>query len=984
MLDDVPIRRVRCTVIALPLPSSLHGRERERAVLREHRDAAMAGHGSLVLIGGEAGIGKTALAEALCREAAEQGTIVLVGRCYDLTETPPYGPWVELFDACRPLAGIPPLPAAFAQRGTVGEVPSQAALVEQVRDFLTALAAQRPVLLLLDDFHWADPASLDLLRILARAIGRLPILALVTYRLDELTRHHPLYALLPLLERESGASRLDLGRLSPQTVHALVAARYSLPTADAARLANYLHARAEGNVFFTLQLLRALEEGDALSPEQGGWMVGDLDRVQLPLALRQVIDGRLARLGEAAQRLLGVAAVIGQETPLALWGTVAERDEEALLGLVEQAAHVLVETPDGVGVRFEHALVREAVYEGLSPSRRRLLHRRIGETLAAAHSPDPDTVAYHFQQASDARAVAWFVKAGERAHRSYAWLTAALRYEAALAILEREGAPIAERGWLRYRLTWLRWAVDPMENVHTLDEVLRLAEQAGDRALAAIARHQRGHYRALARRETARGLTEEAAGAAAVAALTPAEQARLLPELRAEYLDPPDLRFYEWTLTGNLAFVGRFRDALTIGERAMALTPPITGGVGYWGMAMTYAMLGRSHEAGRTFAQARAYYQTIGDHLQAGWVVYYELLQDRLAYRTEHVTERRRLADEGEEAGQQVGGVSADMPPRWPRLPLLLIEGEWAEARSLAQAARSITVAAQREVAVSVLGLLDLWEGEEDAAWTQVREMFPDGPNTAPGSMSFYEALVLQRVGAALALEAGNFAEAYAWLVAHTRYLDWSGAVLCRAEGHLGWAAYYRTVGDRERAEAEAAEALALAGEPRQPLALIAAHRLCGELDTTAGRHAPAAVHLATALTLAEACAAPHERALTLLAFADLHATQGKRTEVEACIAEARAICTPLGALPALRHADALTQRLDATTAVRPTYPAGLTAREVEVLRLVAAGKTNREIADRFFLSLPTVNNHVAHILTKTNTANRAEAAAFAQRHGLT
>src|SRR5262245_64380201 len=113
----------------------LVGRERERGVLRQHLDAAFAGHGSLVLIGGEAGIGKTALAEALCRDATDQGALVLIGRCYDLTETPPYGPWIELFGRYHATNGAPVLPAAFADPGTVGPVVSQSTLFHDVQRF---------------------------------------------------------------------------------------------------------------------------------------------------------------------------------------------------------------------------------------------------------------------------------------------------------------------------------------------------------------------------------------------------------------------------------------------------------------------------------------------------------------------------------------------------------------------------------------------------------------------------------------------------------------------------------------------------------------------------------------------------------------------------------------------------------------------------------------------------------------------------------
>lgn len=205
-------------------PSALVGRDRELAIVRERLAAALAGQGGLVLIDGEAGIGKTALAQALCREAAEQGALVLIGRCYDLTETPPYGPWVDLFGSDWREDDLPTLPAAFAERGTVLAAASQAALVHQVLDFFVTLAAKRPVFLLLDDLHWSDPASLDLLRHLARSLTRLSLLMVATYRSDELTRQHPLTTLLPLLEREASALRLGLRALSRDAVQRLVAA----------------------------------------------------------------------------------------------------------------------------------------------------------------------------------------------------------------------------------------------------------------------------------------------------------------------------------------------------------------------------------------------------------------------------------------------------------------------------------------------------------------------------------------------------------------------------------------------------------------------------------------------------------------------------------------------------------------------------------------------------------------------------------------
>ena len=187
-----------------PLP--LFGRAREQAYLRDQFTSALAGQGGVVLIGGEAGAGKTALAEDLCRDAALRGGLVLVGRCYDRAETPPFGPWLDLFARYPPDDDLPPPPAAFAGDG-IGDVANQAALFGTVRESLTAIAHVRPLALVLDDLHWADLASLNLLRFLARDIAALPLLLLVTYRADEVTRAHPLYALLPYLLKKPGPGR---------------------------------------------------------------------------------------------------------------------------------------------------------------------------------------------------------------------------------------------------------------------------------------------------------------------------------------------------------------------------------------------------------------------------------------------------------------------------------------------------------------------------------------------------------------------------------------------------------------------------------------------------------------------------------------------------------------------------------------------------------------------------------------------------------
>jgi ATP/maltotriose-dependent transcriptional regulator MalT len=245
--------------------------------------------------------------------------------------------------------------------------------------------------------------------------------------------------------------------------------------------------------------------------------------------------------------------------------------------------------------------------------------------------------------------------------------------------------------------------------------------------------------------------------------------------------------------------------------------------------------------------------------------------------------------------------------------------------------------------------------------------------------------LAVQRLAAHLALDDGDLAAARRWLEAHDRWLAWSGAILWRAEGALGWAAYHRAAGDLVAARQHAERALAHASEPRQPLALLTAHRALGELATADGRHVEAQTHLDAALALADACAAPYERALTLLALVELRAVAGERDGARSMLDEVRAILEPLDAKPALARADKLAAALDTLPGTPPSslFPAGLSAREAEVLRLVAQGFSNAEIAARLFLSTRTVTTHLTAIYTKLGVENRAAAAAFAVEHGL-
>ena len=693
-----------------------------------------------------------------------------------------------------------------------------------------------------------------------------------------------------------------------------------------------------------------------------------------------------------------LAAVIGQEVPLALWASVAETDEDGLLDTIERAvdARLLAESPDGQSVRFGHALIREALYDRTLATRRRRTHRRVGEALAAAASqPDPDAVADQFQRAGDGRAAGWLVTAGERAQAAYAWLTAADRYEAALALLERDAASGGERAWLLARLGGLRRYSDAPRAIACLADAERLAEAAGDRALAAYALHTRGYVRASLG-DVRGGLAEQEAGLAALRALPEGARARLRA-LRDHLGDPLDPHYGLGMLLVSLNGAGRFAEVRARGERLVADAPPPAAmdaarGLVYAdaciALSAAYEAFGQPDAARRAHARARDYLRAAGHYSTIGASALGELTWVVVPYLADRPAERARLLAEAREALARAGGTGW-LSPELVGLPLLPLAARWPAPRSLVAAVLADGNVWWHAMATPALAAVALARGETGLVGELVRAALPDGPGTPPGAAFFRRATPLQRLAAASAAAAGDLPLARRWLEAHDRWLAWDGVVLGRAEGALGWAAYHRAAGDRALARQYAEAALAHATEPRQPLALLAARRALGELDTEVGRYAEAQAHLDGALSLAEACAAPYERALTLLALAELRTVSGAPGGAREALDVARAILEPLGARPALARAEALAGQLAGSPVPPPRSPtagahlAGLSAREVEVLRLVAQGLTNAEVAGRLSLSPRTVGQHLRSVYNKLGVDNRTAAAHVAMEHGV-
>lgn len=969
-----PVSRVRHHSPALV------GRERDQGLLRDGLDNALSGSGSLILVSGETGIGKTTLTRDLIEQAERQGVLVLTGGCYDLSTTPPYGPWIEISRAHpTPDDTLPDLPDQLRQGGGIAGIGSQSQFFELIHGFFVAVRKSRPLLLVLEDLHWSDPASLELLRYLGRSCAADSILLIVTYRDDELTRQHPLFQLLPLLVRETNATRIDLQRLTTVDIGDLVT-RMGLPEADTVRLAAYLEKRTGGNPLFATELLLALGTDGTLKMHADGMQLGELDEDYLPSFIVQVIEQRLARLGAEERRALEMAAVIGQEVVFDVWEAVSGFEQAELDATIQLAlaTHILEETPDHQRLRFTHALIREVLYAGVIPTRRRVWHRLTAETLIALPDPDPDAVAFHLEQASDSRFVDWLVRSGERAERRQAQLMAAGLFDRAQALLEGDPKRAGERAWLLFRTGLLRRHSDYGSSLRSLQEAETVAWAAGRPVISHLARAHKGLVTCF-EDDYPRGLDDMRAGILALEDLDTAARAEL-DQLTASLSTVLGV-LGRGTLGLQMADAGKFRDAQTLledwPEREWETSPDA-----YRASGTMYAMLGQPALARKTLTRSREMYEALNDPGQAGDDAFDYLRHVHIPYEADNVQERHQLIRVAQELMTRDSGVS--MPEHRAETIWAIdciLSGDWDRADTL--------LGWRQRHDPTSFGFFDPWRlqlarlrGDSATVWDTIRRRLPDGPASEPGERRYFELAGLQVLAVELALDSGQTDETRSWLEAHDRLLIWSGAVPGRAENQLLWARYHLLDGDVATARRHAIRAFEHASDPRQPLALIAAHRALGVLDTRAGRHTEAEQQFQKSLDLSDACATPFERALTLLGLARLRAAQRQAEAAIELLGDVRATCEPLKATPTLEQVTALETQLHEPSVVDAT-PFGLTPRELDVLRLVSEGLTDAEVAERLYVSRRTVTSHLTSIYTKLDVSSRTAATRFAIEQNL-
>jgi len=946
-----------------PLKPELIGREEELSALERALEGVRDGRGGMLLLAGEAGVGKTRLAEAALTRS---GLPVCTGRAVE-EATPSYGPISAVLRACRrhaPEADWGPLTAYLAlllpELGPAPPETDRETLIEAVRAVLAATARARPLVVFLDDLQWADNGTLELVPALAERLSDEPLFILGTYRSDEIPRGHAIRRMRNELRRARRLEEVVLGPFGPEHTEALLGRL--LEVAPAPGLVSMIHDRTQGLPLFIEELADTLVASGRLVPGEAGLALAPGPGLPVPDSVRDAVLLRLDGLTEEAHGLLEVAATVGKEFELSLVAELAG-EEHGIEELTDR--HLIVETASGRAA-FRHELTREAIRGEIAWTRRRDLNRRIAERLESAGAP-PAQVAEHWLAAHESdRARAALLAAAEQSCRVHAYRDAARAGHRALEMwpagkeedrrldaLERLAHCAQVSGQLNDAARAWREVAAALESG---EDHPRRAEAL--RALATVQGLKGAWEQSSEAREAAARAFQKAGmlGETAAERLTAAGHLTALLKLKraestawdamqlARQADRSDVEARALGLLGVLAAMqGRFDEGRDTVQRglSLALEHGLTEAA-----SEVYRRLASVHEYASDYANAREAYFKAYDFCQAqGADVLAEVCLGCLSYTLFQTGDWKRA---GPVCRDVIKSRTAPTGSRGVAVGMLGLihahRGEVAQARKLLE--ETLDVAREQEVlAMELLGgwglaLVEEQTGQLDAAEGRYRRLADRWRET----QDRHDGIPV--LAAAAAFFAGRGAE--------------SDAVRC-AEG---LASVATATGNRE--------------------ALAALARALGEIALAGGHLKEAVEQFDQALHHVESLEIPLDRATVEYRAGVAHARAGDRETAVKRLTSAHGIARKLGARPL---ASAIAGELEALGApVKERRAAGgstLTRRQVEVIRLMASGFTNKEIASRLYLSTRTVDMHVRDILNRLDCRSRTEAVRAADELGL-
>ncbi|MFJ8199273.1 helix-turn-helix transcriptional regulator [Streptomyces sp. NPDC096152] len=969
-----------------PLTAPLIGRDAELTRLAEVLERARAGEARAVLVAGDAGVGKTRVLDEAAGRAARTGTTVVTGHCVDLGDVGlPYLPFTEVLGALAAdgrfasvLAAHPVVDRLLGGGTETERDPGgRLRLFEDMAGLLADLARTAPLLLVLEDLHWADQSSRDLLRfllsrgILQRPAGGAPahrLAVLASYRADDLHRRHPLRPLLAELVRLPAVERLELRPLADAEVTRLVRALQDRPLPEAT--VHRIVERAEGNAFYAEELVAAT----------------DADAHGVPAGLADVLLIRFEQLTDTAQQVLRTAAVAGRRVEHELLrDAVGLPEEELEPALREAVGRQLLVPGEGGTYAFRHALAREAVYADLLPGERARLHGAFARLLAASGRPAETAAerAHHSRESHDlAEALAASLEAAGHA--------------------QRVGAPAEE-------LRHLETALDLWSSV---EPSARPAGEGLDRvtltlrASAAAARAGRGHRAVSLTRAALAGLDQEAdSELAARVRYTLAGNLLGVDSLSAAFAhssealalipaEPPS-RTWVWAAATHVVaarHVGETDTALRVARRALAVAEELGMHDARADLLVSLAVL---EGGGRRTAEGRARLAEARDLARRAGNAPVEMRAlFNLAvgcFESGDLQESLPWATEGLDRARRAGLLSSPYPleMRYLRLLVLYTLGRWDECLAAVAADSEVPDTAGGYAAGPALyvGLARGEQGVEERAEALLRGPF-DWMATLVAGIVLTDAAALRgdaegavarlrRTVAALADESGRRPDVTVRLAALALSAVADRAGEPRPVGGTGpWRDTATELVELAREVARGKD-----GAPQGPEGEAWLARAEAEwLRAVRGPDAAAWEKAVTAFRDGDV----HERARCELRYAEALVAAERREEAAVWARAARETAERLGARPLLTRVDALLRRARLTGAAPAGDRAGvLTARERDVLGLLARGRSNRQIGEELFITGKTASVHVSNILAKLGAASRTEAVAIAWRDGL-